>query len=69
MKNKLNKVFNRTPKLFMCLVIGLTLTFSCADPYLYDDEEPEWLGESIYDYLEEDGHFKNYISIYWVLQK
>lgn len=63
MKNKLNKVFNRTPKLFMCLVIGLTLTFSCADPYLYDDEEPEWLGESIYDYLEEDGHFKNYIRL------
>ena len=63
MKNKLNKVFNRTPKLLMCLVIGLTLTFSCADPYLYDDEEPEWLGASIYDYLEQDGHFKNYIRL------
>jgi len=63
MKNNLSKVINRTSKLFMCLVIGLTLTFSCADPYLYDNTEPEWLGESIYDYLEKDGHFQNYIRL------
>lgn len=63
MKNNLSKVINRTSKLFMCLVIGLTLTFSCADPYLYDNTEPEWLGESIYDYLEKDGHFQNYIKL------
>lgn len=63
MKNNLSKVINRTSKLFMCLVIGLTLTFSCADPYLYDNTEPEWLGASIYDYLEKDGHFQNYIKL------
>ncbi len=37
------------------LLVTVALIFgSCKDPYIYDDQEPEWLGASIYDYLK--GH-------------
>jgi len=36
---------------------------SCKDEYLYDNQEPEWLGASIYDYLKENGNFTNYVRL------
>ncbi|MBO5719717.1 MAG: hypothetical protein J6R71_08895, partial [Bacteroidales bacterium] len=36
---------------------------SCKDDYPYDDKEPEWLGESVYKYLSEDGHYTTYLSL------
>ncbi len=36
------------------MLVSVTLIFgSCKDPYILDDQEPEWLGASIYDYLKE----------------
>ena len=36
------------------MLVGVALIFgSCKDPYILDDQEPEWLGASIYDYLKE----------------
>lgn len=36
---------------------------ACTDDYIYPHEEPEWLGASIYDYLKEQGNFKNYVRL------
>ena len=43
---------------------GLTLG-SCKDEYLYDDEEPpmEQLGASIYVYMQNDGHFTQFLRL------
>ena len=41
---------------------GLLLT-SCRDTYIYDKEEPGFLGASIYDYLESDGNFTYYLRL------
>ncbi len=46
------------------LALGGSLFFtSCEDDYYYDDEEPAWLGESIYDYLKNDGHYTYYVRM------
>jgi len=63
MKNYFEKAFYRLDKLLIILVIGIALSVSCTDDYLYDNKEPEWLGASIYDYLKTDGHYTNYIKL------
>lgn len=45
------------------MVISLSFT-SCEDKYPYDNYPgPDWLGESIYDYLVEDGNFATYVRM------
>jgi len=36
---------------------------ACNDGYYMDDEIPEWLGESIYGYLEKDGNYTCYLRM------
>lgn len=36
---------------------ALTVMPGCKDDYVYDDRQPDNLGESIYDYLEQQGNF------------
>lgn len=36
---------------------------SCKDEYFYDDVEPDWLGASIYNYLEEQGNFTLFLKV------
>ena len=43
---------------FMCAGIQ-----SCKDPYPLDDEEPDWLGASIYDYMVEKQTFTNFLKV------
>ena len=47
----------------LILFVGILFTVSCKDEYLYDNEEPEWLGASIYDYLETNGNFTYYTRL------
>jgi len=49
--------------LLLTLVFGLLMLSSCKDDYFYDDELPEWLGASIYDYLKESGRFNVYVKL------
>ena len=49
-------------KLLIVLLISST-TFQSCDIYPLDNEEPEWLGGSIYEYLQKDGHFTNYLRL------
>ncbi|MDD4970558.1 MAG: fasciclin domain-containing protein [Paludibacter sp.] len=47
-------------------LIGMTLAsflFSSCDVYQLDNQEPTWLGASIYNYLKTDGHFTNYTKL------
>ena len=36
---------------------------SCKDDYIYDDQEPEYLGSSIYEYLQQQGNFTNMLRL------
>jgi uncharacterized surface protein with fasciclin (FAS1) repeats len=44
-------------------MVWSSLFVSCKDEYPYDDEEPEWLGESIYDYLVSKGNYTCFVKI------
>jgi len=44
--------------LFLCVGVQ-----SCKDPYLLDDMEPDWLGASIYDYMQEQGNFTYFLKV------
>ena len=58
MKNKSNKTFHCLSKLTVSLAILLSgFLYSCRDDYKYDNQEPEGLGSSIFDYLKDDGNY------------
>ncbi len=54
---KVNKI------LFVSFILSCLLITSCKDDYFYDDQEPDWLGASIYDYLVEDGNYKYFVKL------
>ena len=43
---------------FVVLLLLIGTFQSCKDDYYYDEREPDNLGSSIYDYLNESGNFK-----------
>lgn len=45
------------------LLVGSLWLVSCEDDYIYNDEEPTWLGSSIYDYLVEQDRFSIYLQL------
>lgn len=47
----------------LSLFLGTVALQSCKDDYFYDDTEPDWLGASIYEYLEEQGNFKYFLKV------
>ncbi len=55
----------RRNKLYLCMaaVVCVPLLNSCKDDYPYDDSEPQWLGSNVYDYLQHDGHYTNYLRL------
>ncbi len=36
---------------------------SCKDDYSLDDTNPSWLGSSIYEYLDEEGNYTNFVRL------
>ena len=46
-----------------CLLLVCATVQSCRDEYYYDDKEPDFLGSSIYGYLEEQGNFENFLRV------
>ncbi len=46
-------------------LVALTagLLASCSDDYAYDNKEPDWLGNNIYDYLAERGEYSTYLAL------
>lgn len=49
-------------KLALLLIVTTGWLVSCDD-YPYDDKEPDWLGESIYDFLKEDGNYTYFVRM------
>lgn len=47
----------------LCAAVGVPLLSSCKDDYIYDNEEPDWLGANIYDYLATSGRFDSYLAL------
>jgi hypothetical protein len=45
------------------VVAAMLLTTSCREDYFLDEEEPGWLGASIYDYLKSQGDYKYYVKM------
>ncbi len=53
MRNFPTNVQDRLLRIVLVLVLAISTLVSCSDPYLYDNQEPEWLGSSIYGYLQD----------------
>ncbi|MBQ8423458.1 MAG: fasciclin domain-containing protein [Coprobacter sp.] len=49
--------------LLSALALTPLLLSSCKDDYEYDDKEPDNLGASIYDYLQENGEFTYFVRL------
>lgn len=49
--------------LLVPVLVSAILCVSCREEYFYDEREPEWLGESIYDYLSEQNKYTNFIRL------
>lgn len=63
MKIIVRKQFRKYLLIVTILLIGTVLTISCKDEYLYDNNEPEWLGASIYDYLKSGENYTYYTRL------
>lgn len=64
-KHRLSK-FGKASLYVVCMLLAGGSFVSCEDEYFYDDREPEWLGASIYDFLNEgsSGHtYKNFVEL------
>lgn len=46
-------------------LIGLSALalVSCKDNYIYDSQEPKWLGANIYEYLASEGNYTTYLEL------
>lgn len=55
---KIRKISTFASLIFVCIAVQ-----SCRDLYPLNDSEPEWLGASIYSYLEEQGNFKYFLKV------
>ena len=45
------------------LVSVMFCVTSCREDYILDEQEPEWLGESIYDFLVEEGKYSKFVQL------
>jgi len=48
---------------FLFLILDACLITSCREAYFEENNNPPGLGKSIYDYLQNDGHYTNYIRL------
>ena len=46
-----------------CLSFVCAMFQSCRDEYYYDDREPDFIGSSIYDYLDGKGEFSYFLKV------
>jgi len=48
---------------YFILILVSAIFVSCKDDYFYNDKEPDFLGASIYDYMEQDGNFHYFLRL------
>lgn len=61
MKNRLSKMSRKA--YFMLLLLAACGMTSCKDEYKLDDEKPTWLNSSIYETLQKEGNYSNYLRL------
>ncbi len=62
MRNRLSKCSKHLA--FATCLFALGGSFSaCQDEYFLDDEKPKWLNSSIYETLESNGNYQNYLRL------
>ena len=49
--------------MMLCVLTACGFTWSCKDEYVIDDEKPSWLNTSVYKYLQDHGHYTNYLQL------
>ncbi|MBR4779658.1 MAG: fasciclin domain-containing protein [Bacteroidaceae bacterium] len=54
---------NHTSRLAFIGIAFLFILTGCHENYLLDEQEPEWLGSSIYDYLKDEGCYTNFVRL------
>ncbi len=47
----------------LCVVSICLGGAACSDDYFWDDGNPDWLGTSIYDYLNKQGNYTNFVKL------
>lgn len=47
----------------LCVFSVCGITYSCSDDYKLDDSNPSWLGSSIYEYLQSQGNYTNFVNL------
>lgn len=47
----------------LCVLSVCGASYSCKDDYKLDDGNPSWLGTSIYEYLQTQGNYKNFVRL------
>lgn len=47
----------------LCLACVGVLCTACHENYIMDEQEPEWLGNSIYDFLSEQGCYTQFVRL------
>ena len=52
---------NAAKAFFLFVMCGAT--YSCSDDYMWDNDDPTWLGSSIYEYLDAQGNYKNFVKL------
>lgn len=64
MKGRQRKVRQaRAWTLMMPIVVAIVMLNACREDYILDEQEPEWLGSSIYDYLKDEGCYTQFIRL------
>ena len=63
MKNNTKDFRGRWWLLMPMLVSVMFCVTSCREDYILDEQEPEWLGESIYDFLVEEGKYSKFVQL------
>jgi len=63
MRNFPKNMHARFVRILPVLALAISALVSCSDPYLYDNQEPAWLGSSIYGYLEKQGTFETTLRL------
>ena len=62
MTNRLGK-WSRYSSRVVYLLAACGLMYACKDEYVLDDEKPSFLNSSIYESLEQSGHFRTYLKL------
>lgn len=62
MSNRIRKMGRRWTQT-LCVISFCGAVLSCTDDYELDDKTPSWVGKSIYEYLQSQGNYENFIKL------